>query len=112
MLKILLEMWNYQVIEAATGGEAIIIAEKTCPDLILMDVRIPHFDGFEVTRQIRQSAKIESVPVVFISGCAEAVYRQMGSAAGGNEYLTKPLDFAELKNTLVKYIRRPTEILM
>lgn len=110
MLKLLLEVWKYRVVEAKDGIEAINLAGISCPDLILMDVRMPNLDGFEVTRQIRHSAKIESVPVVFLSGYAEPLYRQKASAAGGNEYLVKPLDFEELEHTLGKYISRSLEI--
>jgi CheY-like chemotaxis protein len=105
MLKLLLETWKYRVIEAKDGIEAINIAENSCPDLILMDVRMPRLDGFGVTFRIRQSTKIESVPIIFLSGCAEASYRQTASAVGGNEYLVKPLDFEELETTVGKYIR-------
>ncbi|MGC2238522.1 MAG: response regulator [Pyrinomonadaceae bacterium] len=110
MLKIILEIWKYQVIEATDGIEALNIAENSCPDLILMDVRMPRLDGFGVTCQIRQSTKIESVPIIFLSGCAEASYKQEASAVGGNEYLVKPLDFEELEITLGKYIRPSQEI--
>ncbi len=47
MLKILLETWNYHVIEAENGEEAVWIAEKIRPDLVLMDVKLPHLDGFD-----------------------------------------------------------------
>lgn len=106
MLKFLLETWSYRVIEAKDGMEAVSIAEKEYPDLILMDVKLPHFDGFDVTRRIRQSAKTGDVPIFFLSGYAEAVYRNEATAAGGNEYLVKPLNFEELENTLGGYICR------
>jgi len=105
MLKLLLETWKYRVIEAKDGIEALNIVENSCPDLILMDVRMPRLDGFGVTFQIRQSTKIESVPIIFLSGCAEASYKQTASAVGGNEYLVKPLDFEELEITVGKYVR-------
>ncbi len=106
MLKLLLEIWKYRVIEAANGLEAITIAENTRPDLILMDVKLPLLDGFSATVELRHSEKIENVPVIFLSACAEAIYKQKASDAGGNEYLTKPLDFEELEKTLGKYIHR------
>ena len=104
MLKMFLETWNYLVIEAENGKVAVWIAEKIRPDLILMDVKLPYLDGFDATRRIRESAKGGSVPVVFLSGCAEANYKNAESAAGGNEYLVKPLDFEELRSVLGKYI--------
>lgn len=105
MLKFLLEAWKYRVFEATDGLEALKIAERESPDLILMDVKLPFLDGFNTTRQIRESAKINSVPVVFLSGCAEATARQAAVAAGGNEYLVKPVNFQELEKVLGKYIR-------
>ena len=104
MLKLLLELWKFRVFEARDGIEALKIAEEKCPDLVLMDVKLPRLDGFETVQQIRRSAKIGSVPVVFISGCVEAVYRQKAIAVGGNGYLTKPLDFENLRVMLGKYI--------
>lgn len=104
MLKFLLESWNYSVIEAENGVEAVRIAEKTRPDLILLDVKLPLLDGFEAARRIRESAEIGGVPVIFLSGCAEKHYRNAGSEAGGKEYLVKPLDFEKLQNALGKYL--------
>lgn len=104
MVKLLLEMWDYRVVEAKNGTEALQIAEKIRPDLILMDVRMPDFDGFDVTRHIRESANIKEVPIVVLSACSEAAYHQTAKAAGANDYLTKPLDFEQLKSTLCKYI--------
>lgn len=111
MLKTLLEMWSYRVFEAADGIEAISIAEQTRPDLILMDAKLPNLDGFETTRRIRQSATINDVPIIFLSACAEAVYRGRASDAGANEYLVKPLIFEQLEISLEKYLCQPQKIL-
>ena len=110
MLKLLLELWKYQVIEANDGIEAIKITKIIRPNLILMDVRLPNLDGFDATHQIRNSAEIEKLPIVFLSASADAPSKQKGFDVGGNEYLTKPLDFEELENTLGKYLRRTQEI--
>ena len=107
MLKILLEIWKYRVLEAKDGLEAVSVAESARPDLILMDVKLPKFDGFETTRRLRQSEIIDGVPIIFLSGCAEEIYRRAADAVGGNEYLVKPLDFQLLEITLNKYISRP-----
>lgn len=110
MMKILLEMWKFQVIEAIDGIEAINVTEKICPDVILMDVRLPKMDGFDVTRRIRQTENVKNVPIIFLSACAEAIDKQKAKSAGGNEYLTKPLDFEDLEKTLDKYVLASKEI--
>ncbi len=107
MLKFLLETWKYRVLEATDGYEALGIAEQENPDLILMDVKLPVLDGFTTTRQIRESAKINGIPIVFISGCAEADARRAATAAGGYEYLVKPVNFQELERVIGKYTRKP-----
>ena len=111
MLRALLEMWNYGVVEAIDGNEALAAAENIRPDLILMDVKMGKMDGFEVTRTIRRSPQMKNVPIVFLSGCAEKASKEKAFAAGGSEYLVKPLDFDELEKVLAKYIRRPHDFL-
>lgn len=109
MLNFLLETWDYLVVEAKDGIEAVNLAERERPDLILMDVKLPCLDGFEVTRRIRQSEQTGGIPIVFLSGCAEPHYRRAATEVGDNDYLVKPLDFDKLQNTLVKYIDRSLE---
>ena len=105
LLKMLLESWNYCVIEAEDGIEALKSAEKASPDLILMDVRIPLLDGLEAARQIRQSATICRIPIIFISGCAEPKYRAAARAIGANAYLTKPFDFDQLQSVIAEQVK-------
>jgi len=104
LLKCLLNIWNYRSVEAIDGWEALRRTEKTKPDLILMDVRLPGIDGIEATRLIRAMPNVGGVPIIFISAAAEKSFQTAAIAAGGNEYIVKPLDFEQLKNALVKYI--------
>jgi CheY-like chemotaxis protein len=104
MLKIMLEMWNYRVIEAENGEEAVVCAQERRPDLILMDLKMQLLSGLEATRQIRRSAEIAAVPIIFVSGCAEAGYRRAALDAGGNEYLIKPIVFEHLEQVVAKYL--------
>jgi DNA-binding response OmpR family regulator len=106
MLRTLLELWNYRVIEAHNGEEAVRLAKSESPQLILMDVAIPVVDGMEATRRIREFASADKLPVVFISGYAQTGFRLMALACGGNEYLIKPIDFKELEIMLGKYIKK------
>lgn len=109
MLRTLLELWSYRVIEAQNGEEAVRLAKSESPRLILMDVAIPLVDGMEATRRIREFASSEVMPVVFISGYAQTGLRLMALASGGNDYLVKPLDFKKLETLLGKYIKRSNE---
>jgi CheY-like chemotaxis protein len=106
MLRTLLELWSYRVIEAHNGEEAVSLAKSEAPQLILMDVAIPVVDGMEATRRIREFAPADKMPVVFISGYAQTGFRLMALASGGNDYLVKPIDFKELEKMLGKYIKK------
>lgn len=110
MLKIMLEMWDYRVLEAENGEEAVAAACAHRPDLILMDLKMQLLSGLEATRQIRRSAEIGGVPIIFVSGCAEPGFRRAALDAGGNEYLVKPIVFEHLEAVLAEYVdaRRPT----
>ena len=110
MFRCLLEMWNYRVLEAADAAEALKIATKTPPDLILMDVRPPHFDGFETTRRLRETETNSRVPIVILSAYAEKITRPAALTAGADEYLAKPLDFDLLEIVIEKHISRQPEI--
>lgn len=106
MLRTLLELWSYRVIEAHNGEDAIRLAQSEAPNLILMDVAIPLVDGMEATRRIREFAPADAMPVVFISGYAQTGFRLTALASGGNDYLVKPIDFKKLETLLGKYIKR------
>lgn len=97
LLRTILEMWNYRVVEAKDGLEAMNLAENICPDLILMDVKLPLLDGLETARRIRSSTPICRTPIIFLSGCVEAKYRAAANEAGANAYLVKPVDFDKLE---------------
>ncbi len=105
MLRLMLEIWNYRVHEAKNGFEAIEVAKKENPNLILMDVRMPRLDGFETARMMRRSDVVDGTPIIFLSGCAQRFYRQIAFEAGGDEFLTKPVDFHLLETLLSRYTR-------
>lgn len=71
-----------------------------------MDVRLPKLDGMAASRRIRTLEETDEMPIIFLSACAENLYRQQALDAGGNDYLVKPIDFQELERTLGKYIRK------
>ncbi|MGI8564909.1 MAG: response regulator [Pyrinomonadaceae bacterium] len=100
MMRRLLEMSGYQVVEAVNGQEAVDISERTLPDLILMDLSLPLLDGLTATRRIRTRPEMEKVPIVAVSAHDTADFHAEALAAGCNEYVTKPIDFDELEELL------------
>jgi len=89
-LEALLAGEGYEVRCAPSGGMALMFAGEDPPDLILLDIRLPDMDGFEVCRRLREDPRTGRIPVIFISGLDEVVDKVKGFAAGGVDYITKP----------------------
>jgi CheY-like chemotaxis protein len=100
MMRRLLEMSGYRVVEAVNGQEAVETAQRERPDLILMDLSLPLLDGLAATRRIRQQDGLSKVPIVAVSAHDTADFHADALAAGCNEYVTKPIDFDELEGLL------------
>jgi two-component system response regulator len=100
MMRRLLEMSGYHVVEAVNGEEAITLACSELPELILMDLSLPQLDGLAATRRIRQRPELKDVPIVAVSAHDTADFHADALAAGCNDYVTKPIDFDELEALL------------
>jgi CheY-like chemotaxis protein len=100
MMRRLLEMAGYKVVEATDGEQAVKLAVQERPAVILMDLSLPKLDGLSATRRIRKQRGFRHVPIVAVSAHDGPESRSEALAAGCNEYVTKPIDFEQL-NTLV-----------
>jgi CheY-like chemotaxis protein len=109
-LKILLEMRGYRVLTAANGHEAIDVAEREHPDLVLMDLRMPVLNGLATTRQLRQhsDARLRQIPVLALSAYDPTQHRAVAIAAGCNDYVTKPIDYDRLEKLIATFLPAPT----
>jgi len=109
-LKVLLEMRGYRVLTAANGQEAISIAEREHPRLILMDLRMPVLNGLAATRQLRQHADpcVRQIPILALSAYDPAQHRAVAIAAGCNDYVTKPIDYDRLEKLIETFLPAPT----
>src|SRR2546430_1967583 len=96
MMRRLLEMAGYNVLEASDGEQAVKMAVEARPVLILMDLSLPKLDGLAATRQIRQKRGLKAVPIVAVSAHDSPESRSEALAAGCDEYVTKPIDFDHL----------------
>ena len=106
MMRRLLEMAGYRVVEASDGEEAVKLALQERPELILMDLSLPKLDGLAATRRIRSQRGFGRVPIVAVSAHDSPESRSEALAAGCNEYVTKPIDFDELKSLVNRFLPR------
>ena len=93
MMRSLLEMDGYRVVEATNGREAVEFAKRECPDLILMDLSLPEIDGLTATKLIRQSEGLCDTPIVALTAHDAEQFHSIAMEAGCDEYVTKPVDF-------------------
>ncbi len=87
---------GYEIVTAADGEEGLAAARQHTPDLILLDVMMPILDGFEVCRRLRADASFPFTPIIMVTAMADSKDVIAGFEAGGDEYLTKPVDQAAL----------------
>jgi CheY-like chemotaxis protein len=106
MMRRLLEMSGYRVVEAVNGEQAVEAAVGERPDLILMDLSLPKLDGLAATRRIRQQDGLSQTPIVAVSAHDTTDFHADALAAGCNEYVTKPIDFDQLEALLKKLLQR------
>jgi two-component system alkaline phosphatase synthesis response regulator PhoP len=86
----------YQIVTAKNGREAVATAASERPDLILLDVVMPEMNGFEACRQIRQQESTRDVPIIMVTTKGEEQNVEAGFESGCNDYITKPINGAEL----------------
>lgn len=92
LVKFLMEKHGYEVCAAMDGQEGIDSAAQLCPDLILLDIQLPHMDGYTVARKLRANPALTDIPIVAVTSYAMAGDRDKALAAGCNGYIEKPIN--------------------
>lgn len=96
LLEVLLLPEGYQTVMAASGEEALAIIAENAPDLILLDIMMPGMDGYAVARSIKANELTSNIPIIMLTAQIDREARLAGLSAGAEEFLTKPVDRAEL----------------
>ena len=91
-----LEAHGYNLIMAKDGEQALAAARSTLPDLILLDIMMPKMDGLEVCRQLKTDKSLPFIPIILVTALTDSKEIVAGLDAGGDEYVTKPIDQAAL----------------
>jgi CheY-like chemotaxis protein len=107
MMKLWLGKNGYRVLEAETGEEAVNVAQRELPDLIIMDMMMPGMNGLDATQRIREYQPLRRTPIVAVSAYGVDEYRSIAIEAGCNEYVSTPFEpdaLAELIRDLLARI--------
>jgi DNA-binding response OmpR family regulator len=102
-VQVALEREGYGVTVIPTGEEAVSRFGELAPDLVLLDVRLPGIDGFEVCRQLRRETR---VPILFLTARTDEVDKVVGLEIGADDYLVKPFSLRELTSRVKALLRR------
>jgi len=105
LLRARLEAWGYQVEAARDGGEALKAVDRSPPDLILLDVMMPSVDGNEVARRVKHNPGLPFIPIIMQTALDSTESKVEGLEAGADDYITKPIEFAELKARVRSMLR-------
>ena len=101
----LLSKNNCTMLEATNGEDGVKMAQEQLPDVILMDVVMPEMNGFQATRKITKNSATAHIPVIIVSTKNQETDRVWGKRQGAKEYLTKPVEEAELLRIIRTVVR-------
>jgi len=106
LLKMTLGATGYTLLEATDGGEALEMAVRERPDLILMDIQLPKINGLAVTRKLRGIPEFKRTPIIAITAYAMKGDRERAIQAGCDAYLSKPVNTRELPGIIATIIKQ------
>lgn len=106
LLRSLLELKGFQVLEASDGQEAIDTAVRKRPDLVLIQLKLPVVSGFTVVRRIRKCAELQDVPIIAVSFNKPTSNRHLALAAGCSAHVENPIEFDLLEALIDRYLPR------
>ena len=97
---------GFETLEARDGREAVEIAQREVPDIIVLDVTLPVFDGIEVCRRLRADERLRNVPVLMLTARGEETDVVLGLSIGADDYVVKPARPRELAARVRALLRR------
>jgi len=107
MISLYLQQQGYRVLTASNGEDAIKIAAKTLPNLILMDISMPTLDGLGATRRIREDETLRDIPIIAVTAFGTEGFQRAAYDVGVSGYLTKPIDLDRMCH-LIAHLLSPT----
>ncbi len=109
MLNAYFRVQSYEVITVNWGEDGVRAATTSRPDLIILDIRLPDIDGYEVARRLRSDRKTSTIPIIFLTEKRDRADRLHGLELGADDYITKPFDVQELRLRVRNALRRASQ---
>jgi len=113
MLTAYFRVQGYEVLTVKWGEDCIRVCQNSLPGLVILDIRLPDIDGFEVARRLRSNRKTANIPIIFCTEKRERSDRLRGLELKADDYITKPFDIVELRlrvhNMLARSLNQPLQ---
>ncbi len=106
MLNAYFRVQGYEVFTVNWGEDGVRAAQTVLPNLIILDIRLPDIDGFEVARRIRSDRRTNEIPIIFLTEKRDRMDRLQGFEVGADDYITKPFDVQELRLRVRNALKR------
>ena len=100
---------GYEVFTVNWGEDGVRAAQTVLPDLMILDIRLPDIDGYEVARRVRSDRRTSEIPIIFLTEKRERIDRLQGFEVGADDYITKPFDVQELRLRVRNALKRVTQ---
>lgn len=109
MLNAYFRVQGYDVYTANWGEDGVRAASASRPDMIILDIRLPDIDGYEVARRLRSDRRTNNIPIIFLTEKRDRADRLHGLELGADDYITKPFDVQELRLRVRNALRRASQ---
>lgn len=109
MLNAYFRVQGYDVFTVNWGEDGVRAGQTVSPDIIILDIRLPDIDGFEVARRLRSDRRTREIPIIFLTEKRERVDRLQGFEVGADDYITKPFDVQELRLRVRNALKRVSQ---
>ena len=109
MLNAYFRVQGYEVFTVNWGEDGVRAAQTVLPNLMILDIRLPDIDGFEVARRVRTDRRTHEIPIIFLTEKRERSERLQGFEVGADDYITKPFDVQELRLRVRNALKRVSQ---
>lgn len=105
-LQFMLEVEGFECITAYNGEDALNLAKREMPDLLILDVMMPKINGYKVCRLLKFDIKYKNIPILMVTARSQEEDKAIGEETGADEYITKPFEINDVVEKVKKYLEK------